>query len=101
HSWGEGNRLGFLGIATPRPLAMREGRRFGLRGRSWLVTEYTAGEDILARFSAHVDGTMPPESELEALDRLFSALLRERISHGDFKGTNLLWQDGYWMLIDL
>jgi hypothetical protein len=96
----EGNRLEFLGIATPRPLAMRESRRFGLRGRAWLITEHAAGEDILTRFAAHVHGT-PPEAELQALDRLFAALLRERIGHGDLKGTNLLWQDGRWALIDL
>ena len=100
HSWVEGNRLEFLGIATPRPLAMRESRRFGLRGRAWLITEHAAGEDILTRFAAFVHGT-PPEAELRALDRLFAALLRERISHGDFKGTNLLWQRGGWALIDL
>ncbi|SEI82074.1 Lipopolysaccharide kinase (Kdo/WaaP) family protein [Pseudomonas linyingensis] len=100
HSWVEGNRLDFLGIATPRPLAMLESRRFGLRGRAWLITEHAAGEDILTRFAAHVDGA-PPEAELQALDRLFAALLRERIGHGDLKGTNLLWQDGRWALIDL
>lgn len=100
HSWVEGNRLAFLGIATPQPLAMRESRRYGLRGRAWLITEHAAGEDILTRFAAHVHGT-PPEAELQALERLFAALRRERISHGDLKGTNLLWQAGQWALIDL
>lgn len=100
HSWVEGNRLAFLGIATPKPLAVREDRRFGLRGRAWLITEHAGAEDILTRFAAHVQGT-PPEAELQALERLFAALQRERISHGDLKGTNLLWQDGQWMLIDL
>ncbi|WP_092430219.1 lipopolysaccharide kinase InaA family protein [Geopseudomonas sagittaria] len=100
HSWVEGNRLDFLGIATPQPLAMLESRRFGLRGRAWLITEHAAGEDILRRFAR--DGSrLPPENELQALDRLFAALLRERIGHGDLKGTNLLWQDGRWALIDL
>ena len=38
-----------------------------------------------------------------ALDRLFAALLRERISHGDFKGHNLFWDErlACWSLIDL
>jgi len=38
-----------------------------------------------------------------ALDRLFAALIRERISHGDLKGHNLLWDEalGQWSLIDL
>ena len=28
-------------------------------------------------------------------------LIRERISHGDFKGHNLFWHKGQWSLIDL
>ena len=100
HSWQEGNRLQLLGIATPQPLAVIESRCCWLRGRSWLITEYLPGQDIISRFAPHVNGA-PPEEELAALDRLFAALCRERISHGDFKGTNLFWQDGQWMLIDL
>ncbi|MBA1262961.1 lipopolysaccharide kinase InaA family protein [Stutzerimonas stutzeri] len=100
HSWVEGNRLDFLGIATPRPLAVLEHRWLGLRGRSYLITEYAGGQDIIARFQPYL-AESPPESELTALRQLFESLLRERISHGDMKGTNLLWQDGRWLLIDL
>ncbi|TCD22749.1 serine/threonine protein kinase [Pseudomonas sp. IC_126] len=100
HSWIEGNRLAFLGIATPRPLAMLELRWLGLRRRSYLVTEYSAGEDIIARFQPYLSSS-PPESELVALDQLFEAMLRERISHGDMKGTNLFWEQDRWALIDL
>ncbi|HBX57099.1 lipopolysaccharide kinase InaA family protein [Pseudomonas sp. UBA2684] len=105
HSWCEGNRLDFLGIATPRPLAMLELRTCWLRRRAYLVTEHAAGEDIIARFTRCPNdpdaASLPPEAELAALDELFAALLRERISHGDLKGTNLLWQAGRWALIDL
>jgi tRNA A-37 threonylcarbamoyl transferase component Bud32 len=100
HSWREGNRLELLGIATPRPLAVREQRWCWLRGRAWLVTEYLQGQDIIARFDTR-KGDLPPEGELLALDRLFAALVRERISHGDLKGYNIFWQDGRWALIDL
>ncbi|WP_394561435.1 lipopolysaccharide kinase InaA family protein [Aquipseudomonas alcaligenes] len=100
HSWVEGNRLELLGIATPQPLAVLERRWCGLRGRAYLLTEHCAGESLSARFAAHVDGA-PPEAELQGLDRLFAALIRERISHGDFKGSNLFWVDGQWSLIDL
>ncbi|RMH83686.1 serine/threonine protein kinase [Pseudomonas sp. AOB-7] len=102
HSWREGHRLELLGIATPRPLAVLERRWCWLRGRAYLITEYCGGQDIIARFQAHLQGS-PPENELLALDRLFAALLRERISHGDFKGHNLFWDDerGAWSLIDL
>ena len=100
HSWVEGHRLELLGIATPRPLAVREQRWCWLRSRAWLLTEQCTGEDLLTRFAPYVDSA-PPEAELQALDRLFAALIRERISHGDFKGTNLFWVDGRWSLIDL
>ncbi len=102
HSWIAGNRLQLLGIATPQPLAVLELRWCWLRGRAYLITEYCGGQDIIARFQAFHDGS-PPESDLLALDRLFAALLRERISHGDFKGHNLFWDDrqACWSLIDL
>lgn len=100
HSWVEAHRLEVLGIATPQPLAMIEKRRLGFRVRSYLIADYVEGQDIIARFAPYVDG-VPPEDELLALDQLFAALIRERISHGDLKGTNVLWRDGGWVLIDL
>ncbi|MES2821021.1 MAG: lipopolysaccharide kinase InaA family protein [Pseudomonadota bacterium] len=104
HSWVAGHRLQLLGIATPRPLAVLERRWCWLRSRAYLITEYCGEQDIIARFAPWVDSA-PPAAELSALDALFTALLRERISHGDFKGHNLLWQDqdagGRWVLIDL
>ncbi|SDI90436.1 Lipopolysaccharide kinase (Kdo/WaaP) family protein [Pseudomonas flavescens] len=101
HSWCEGNRLDFLGIATPRPLAVLERRRLWLRRQAYLITEHTSGVDIIARFAACQADALPPEADLQALEALFAALLRERISHGDFKGSNILWQAGRWALIDL
>jgi tRNA A-37 threonylcarbamoyl transferase component Bud32 len=100
HSWREGNRLMFLGIPTPKPLAVSEQRTLWLRGRACLVVEYLEGEDILASFAPFLNSP-PPEAQLQALDLLFTALLNERISHGDMKGHNLIWHDGQWALIDL
>lgn len=102
HSWREGNRLLLLGIATPQPLAVLERRWLWLRGRAYLITEYCGGQDIIAHFAPYQQAT-PPEADLQALDRLFAALLRERISHGDLKGHNLFWDDvrSCWSLIDL
>lgn len=100
HSWREGHRLQVLGIATPQPLAVMERRWCWLRGRAYLVTAYCGNEDLIARFSPYLNST-PPDSELLALDQLFAALIRERISHGDFKGHNLFWHQNQWTLIDL
>ncbi|AZC28516.1 Serine/threonine protein kinase [Pseudomonas chlororaphis subsp. piscium] len=101
HSWQEGNRLAFLGIATPKPLALLEKRFLWLRSRAYLVTECLTGPDIIERFAPYIDSGAAPEAELQALDRLFAELIRERISHGDFKGHNLFWQQDRWALIDL
>lgn len=101
HSWREGNRLLFLGIATPKPLALLEKRVLGLRSKAYLVTEYLPGPDIIERFAPYVASGDAPESELVALDELFQQLIRERISHGDLKGHNVFWHQDRWALIDL
>ncbi|PNA05313.1 MULTISPECIES: lipopolysaccharide kinase InaA family protein [unclassified Pseudomonas] len=101
HSWREGNRLAFLGIATPKPLAVLETRFLWLRSKAYLITEHLAGPDIIERFAPYVESGAAPESELQALDQLFARLIAERISHGDFKGHNLFWQEDRWALIDL
>ena len=101
HSWREANRLEFLGIATPRPLAVLEQRVLGLRRKAYLVTEFLSGPDIIKRFAPYVESGDVPENELLALDLLFEQLIRERISHGDFKGHNLFWHQDRWALIDL
>ncbi|WP_339532234.1 lipopolysaccharide kinase InaA family protein [Pseudomonas mucidolens] len=101
HSWREGNRLAFLGIATPKPLALLERRFFWLRSRAYLITEYLPGPDIIERFAPYVENGEAPEAELRALDALFGALIGERISHGDLKGHNLFWDHDRWALIDL
>lgn len=100
HSWREANRLIFLGLATAKPLAMLERRTCWLRGCAYLVTEWLDGGNILTRFEPHVNN-VPPAEEMSALEALFDALTRERISHGDLKGSNLIWRDGRWALIDL
>lgn len=93
HAWLEGHRLRFLGIATPRPLALIE-RRFGpLRGRAWLIVEHCAGRSLAER---------PPSiAHLEPVVDLFARLSAARISHGDMKATNLLWDGERIGLIDL
>ncbi|MCG8296150.1 lipopolysaccharide kinase InaA family protein [Pseudomonas entomophila] len=101
HSWIEGHRLEFLDIATPRPLAVLEQRVMGLRSRAYLVTEYADGPDLTACFAPFVESGEAPDEQVEALVRLMQQLIRERISHGDFKGHNLFWLDGRWSLIDL
>lgn len=98
HSWREGHRLALYGIATPTPLALVEERKGPLRGRAWLITEYCGGADLLG----HLDPSVPPPPVIAAaLRTLFATLHRVRISHGDLKATNLLWDGREIKLIDL
>ncbi|THF57661.1 lipopolysaccharide kinase InaA family protein [Pseudothauera rhizosphaerae] len=98
HSWREGHRLRLFGIPTPAPLALVEERRGPLRGRAWLVNEYCAGTDLLTLLDADRE---PPPDVAAALVAIFATLHRERISHGDLKATNLLWDGRTVQFIDL
>jgi len=99
HSWVAGHRLQFLGIATPRPLALIERRLGPLRSTAWLINEYSEGESLADRLAHQLDN--PPPAELAALGQLFPRLAAMRISHGDLKANNLLWEKGRICLIDL
>ncbi len=101
HSWREGHRLSALRIATPQPLAIIENRWCGLRGRAWLISEYCGEQDIIDRLATYQDNDAVPEAEVSALTELLNALIREKISHGDLKGHNILWYQQRCYLIDL
>ncbi len=82
-----GHRLRVLGINSPKPLAMIEHRWGPLRGRGYLITEKAEGRDLLELDSA----STPFESVAAAVARMLELFRRHSISHGDLKGTNLLW----------
>lgn len=98
HSWRAGYLLDFLGIATPRPLALMEERLGPLRQRAFLITDFCPGISLWH----HLIPDRVPEPPLaEALLALFRTLKSQRISHGDLKASNLLWHQGKIVLIDL
>lgn len=99
HSWLAGHRLRFLGVATPRPLALVEQRLGPLRGKAWLITEHCPGTSLADLLAHRLD--TPPADVVAALGRLFAQLAAAHISHGDLKATNLLWHDGEISLVDL
>ena len=100
HAWVEAHRLRFLGIATPRPLALIERRLGPLRGRAWLITEYCAGPSLLERLAAHADSGAPA-GILAAVRRLFAQFAAERIGHGDLKANNFIWNGRDLCVLDL
>ena len=100
HSWIEGHRLLFHGIATPRPLALVESRIGPLRGRAWLFTEFCEGPNLRTRLAPHIDSGAP--AALKASVRsLFASLVAARIGHGDLKATNFLCRGEELAVLDL
>ncbi len=98
HSWREGHRLLFFGVATPKPLALIEERVGPLRRRAFLLNEFCPGISLLQCLSPDRE----PAAEIaQEIIGLFETLNRLRISHGDMKATNLLWHEGRIVLIDL
>lgn len=98
HSWREAHRLRFFGIATPAPLALVEERFGPLRRRAWLIVAHCSGPNLLDHLDADRE---PPPAEAAAIVDLFGKLHRLRISHGDLKASNLLWDGERVVLIDL
>jgi tRNA A-37 threonylcarbamoyl transferase component Bud32 len=89
-SWQSAHLLSFFGIATPRPVALVEQRLGPLRGRAWFVSEYVEGAHLREYLR---DETLPFEQRRRATESavaLINRMGRARISHGDFKATNLL-----------
>lgn len=100
HSWIEAHRLRFLGIATPRPLALIERRLGPLRGRAWLVSEYCEGPNLQARLAEPADRGAPARVK-EAVRTLFAGLAAAHISHGDLKASNFLCCGEELVVLDL
>ena len=100
HAWVAGHRLQFIGIATPAPLALIEARHGPLRRHAWLITAYCGGTALGKQLADRIDAPQPVP-EAQALVTLFDTLQRARLTHGDLKASNLLWQDGQLVLIDL
>ena len=98
HSWREGHRLSFLGIATPAPLALIEERVGPLRRRAFLINEYCPGISLQKLL---VSDREPEAGIAQAILSLFQDLQALRISHGDLKASNLLWHENRIVVIDL
>ncbi len=102
HSWLASHLLAFLGVPAARAAAVRENRRWGLRGKAWLLQVPVSGDNIVNRWQRYaVEDVLPPTQELESVICLLRQLRHYRLGHGDLKGSNILWNGEGWYLIDL
>lgn len=100
-SWTNAHRLRFLGIDTPRPLAVIEERCGVVRKRAYFIMAYRSGETIDEALRAATDDPRKVSYLLDQLTALIHQLAKARISHGDFKATNFLLSSGRLYLVDL
>jgi tRNA A-37 threonylcarbamoyl transferase component Bud32 len=101
-SWKNGHRLLRCGIATARPVALREQRLGPMRGRAWLFIEKIEGENLYY-YHHHPEQLTSEEFRaiVQAFSRLFEKMVLERISHGDMKAGNFIYHDDTLYMIDL
>lgn len=100
-SWQNGHLLEMAGIDTPQPLAIVEERFGPFRGRAFLVTEYSAAPGVNRYYAPENDDLRVDEVHRQGFESLFRAMRSARISHGDFKASNLLVGNQRVQVIDL
>ena len=101
-SWRAGLLLEMLGVSTAKPLVMLEKRIWGLiRRESYILYEHVEGEtvpEVLCR----------PQLTAETRDRIFDSfkqcfevMRRSKLSHGDLKASNFIFDNDELVLLDL
>jgi tRNA A-37 threonylcarbamoyl transferase component Bud32 len=100
-AWCNANRLQFLGIATPRPLALLEERWGPLRRRAFFLSDYVAGKPIAEVIEENRENPEVLASCADQLRRLLQRLKQLRLSHSDLKASNLILAEGRLYLLDL
>ena len=98
--WHNAHRLLAYGIDTPRPVGFIEERFGPVRRRSYLITEHVPGEVCLSFVRSNKDEELLAKV-INGLVTIFHTLAKRRLSHGDFKATNIIIRDGRPVLIDL
>lgn len=100
NSWGNAHRLTLLGVPTARPMALIE-ERFGfLSGKAYFLSECVDAPDIKQFFKQCTDKAARAEVVKNTV-QLFYRLFLLKISHGDFKASNIKVNDCQPVLIDL
>lgn len=99
-SWANAYRLNFLGINTPKPIALIEQRDFYLRGKAYFLSEYVDAPDVAAYF-AQIKASPTRDEAVKEIVQLFYRLYLLKLSHGDMKFSNIKMLGARPMLIDL
>ena len=88
-----------VGINVAEPIFMYEHRLFGLRRHAFFASELVPGKELLTIFA-----TLEAKEKarvVSAVTCVFKALADHRLSHGDMKASNLIWDGERLTVIDL
>jgi tRNA A-37 threonylcarbamoyl transferase component Bud32 len=99
--WLHAHRLEMLKVSTPKPLAYIERRKGFLVWKSYLVTRYIEGQKL---YDFLRDENVTQERRLttsQHVKNLLDEMGKHRITHGDFKNSNILITKTGPVLIDL
>ena len=90
-----------LGVAVAPPVAfIQEYLGAGLKGRSWYLSEFVDGPSCLDHLPAIHDKATHEQVMEQIIDTL-KLLWKQRITHGDLKGSNILLAQNRIVVLDL
>lgn len=100
--WRFAHKLNLFHVLNAKPVAFIEKRVLGLRGKSFLITEYVSDENAAQYIERHADQPQKVSEMIKRTTTLIKSLLSIEVTHGDLKITNILVnQDAQPVLIDL
>lgn len=100
-SWENAHLLGFYGIPTAQPVAIRINKTGPFRGRAWYIAEYLPGQTLTQFISDNQDNTRQLNNIVKQVAKIIIDLEKQMIAHGDFKASNFQVCKGKVYLIDL
>ena len=99
--WLHAHRLGILKVSTPKPLAYIEQRKGFLIWKSYLVTRYIEGQKLYDFLRDENVTHKQRSTTTQHVKDLLDEMGKYRITHGDFKNSNVLITKTGPVLIDL
>lgn len=97
--WRMSFKFAAAGVYIPKPLYMFEQRFFGFRRGAYFASQRIKGDELLTVF-AELDESAK-RKVVEAVRTFFWQLESARLSHGDLKASNLIWDGEHLWAIDL
>jgi tRNA A-37 threonylcarbamoyl transferase component Bud32 len=98
-SWDMSYAFDRAGLNVAAPVLMME-KRFGpLRFDAYFANDLLAGEELLSALPRmdHIERKLV----VAAVDSAFAKMQKSKITHGDLKASNLIWNQGKLYFIDL